>query len=70
MLFITFPAFLILLMTSEMCNNTSNKGLSHCFFLKKTVDFRQKKSLKVRQKNVLVNDNVIKNYADVIILIM
>ena len=30
-LFMTFPVFLILLMSSKMCNNTSNKGLSHRF---------------------------------------
>ena len=30
-LFMTFPVFLILLMSSKMGNNTSNKGLSDRF---------------------------------------
>ena len=64
----SFPVFLILLMSSKICSNTSNKGLSH-YFSKKAVHFRQRKNLKVRLKKLLLNDDVIKNNADVIILI-
>ena len=55
-------------MSSKICNNTSDKGLSH-YFSKETVDFKQRKNLKIRQKKLLLNDYVIKNIANVIILI-
>ena len=61
---------LILLMSSKICNNTSNIGLNHYFSKKNTVDFSQRKKLKVRQKNMLLDNDVVKNNADVIILIM
>ena len=56
------------MMSTKLCNNTSNKGLSH-YLWKKSVYIRQRKNLKVRQKQLLLNDDVIKNNADVIILI-
>ena len=47
-LFLAFPVFGILLMSSKICNNTSKKGLSHYFPKKrKNVDFKQMKNLKV-----------------------
>ena len=55
-------------MPSKKCNNTSNKGLSH-HFSKKSINFRQRENLKVKTKKLLLND-VIKNNADIIILIM
>ena len=55
-------------MSSKLCTNTSNKCLSH-YFSKTIVEFRQRKNLKVRQKNLLSNNFVIKNNADIIILI-
>ena len=62
-----FPVFWILLMSSKICNETSNKGLSH-YFSRKTVDFSQRKNLKVKKK-MLLNDYIIKNNADITILI-
>ena len=67
-LFMALPVFWTLLMSSKICNNTSNKGLSH-YFSKKTVDYSQRENLKVKQKNWFLNDDVIKNNAKVIILI-
>ena len=57
-----------MLMSSKICNNTSNKSLSH-YFSKKTVEFRQRKNLEVRQKKLLLKKYVIKNNGSVIILI-
>ena len=53
-----FPAVWKLLMSPKICNNTSNKGLGHYIF-RKTVDFREMKNLKVRQKTFLLNDDII-----------
>ena len=55
--------FLILLMSSKICNNAS-KGFSHYFSKKKekkrkTVDWKGK-NLKVKQKHFLLNDYVVK----------
>ena len=47
----------------------SNKG-SNNYFSKKTVDFRQRKNFKLRQKSFLFHDDVIKNNDQIIILIM
>ena len=58
----------ILLMSSKILNNTSNKGLSN-YFSKKTVNSGKGKISKYDKKNLLVNDDVIKNNVDVIILI-
>ena len=58
----------ILLMSSKILNNTSNKGLSN-YFSKKTVNLGKGKISKYDKKNLLVNDDVIKNNVDVIILI-
>ena len=55
-------------MSSKIWNNTSNKGLSY-YFSKKTVDFRQRKNLKVKQKKLLLNNDAIKYNAEVIFLI-
>ena len=65
-----FPVFWILLMSSKIYN-TYNKGLSDYFFFfkKKALHFKQRKNLKIRQENFLLNDYVIKSNADVIILI-
>ena len=66
-LFIAFPVFWILLISSKICNDTSYKGWSH-YFSKKAVHFKQRKNLKIRQ-SLLLNNNVIKSNADVIVLI-
>ena len=50
-------------------NNTSNKCLSH-YFKKNTVDFRQRKNLRVRPKNLLTSKDIKKDNYDVITLIM
>ena len=55
-------------MSSKILNNTSNKGLSN-YFSKKTVNLGKGKISKYDKKNLLVNDDVIKNNVDVIILI-
>ena len=68
MLFMAFPVFWILLMSSRICNNTSNNGLNH-YFSRKQLTLGKKK-LKVRQKEMLLNDYIMKNIAGVIILIM
>ena len=67
-LFMAFPVFWILLISSKICNNTSDKCISH-YFSRKIVDFRQRKNLKVKQKKLLLNDYVIKNNVDVIFFI-
>ena len=69
MLFMAFFVFWILLMSSKICHNMSNKG-SNNYFSKKTVDFRQRKNFKLRQKSFLFHDDVIKNNDQIIILIM
>ena len=68
MLYMAFPVFWILLMSSKICNNTSNNGLNH-YFSRKQLTLGKKK-LKVRQKEMLLNDYIMKNIAGVIILIM
>ena len=68
MLFVAVSVFWIFLMSSKICNNISNKGLSH-YFWRKPADFRQRKNLKVKQKKLLLNDYVIKNNVDVIFFI-
>ena len=50
------------------CNNTSNKGLSH-YFSKKQLALGKGKIWKQDKKNLLSNNYVIKNNADVIIFI-
>ena len=50
--FMIFPVFWILLMSSKICINTSNNGLSHYFSKKRTVDFGDSKTLKVRPKKI------------------
>ena len=57
-----------LLMSSKICNNTSNKGLSH-HFLKKQLTLCKEQIWKENKKTLLLNDEVVKNKADVIILI-
>ena len=53
---------------SKICTNTSNKDLSH-YFSKTAVDFRQRKNLNVKQKDLLLNHFVVKNKTDANILI-
>ena len=60
-LFMTLPVFWILLTSSKIYNNRSNKSLSH-YFSKKTADFKQRTNLKVRQNFLLLNDNIIKHH--------
>ena len=64
-LFMVFPVFWILLMSSEICNNTTNEDLSHYFSNKKQFTLGKEKIWKY----VLLNDYVIKNNTDIIILI-
>ena len=61
-----FPVFPRLLMSSKICNNASNEGLSH-YFSKKMLTFGKGKILKI--KKLLLNGVNIKDNVDVIILI-
>ena len=68
-LFMAFTEFPRSLMSSKICYNTSNsnKGLSYYFSKKRCLQAREKfKS----QKDLFLNDEVIKNNDNVIILIM
>ena len=61
----SFPVFWILLMSSKICNNTSNKYLSQ----KNSWLCRQRKNLNDKKTLLLNYDDVTKNDADIIISI-